>query len=50
MEPAMGVELTKNMRGEVKLPGKQQATEYHIENIIMDGDTTTISHIHDNVS
>lgn len=49
MEPFMGVELTKNMRGEVKLPGKQQATEYHIENIIMDGDTMT-SHIHDNVS
>ena len=48
MEPSMGVELTKIMRGEVKLPSKQQAMEYHVENIIMDGDTT--SHIHDNVS
>ena len=48
MEPSMGVELTKNMRGEVKLPSKQQAMEYHVENIIMDGDTS--SHIHDNVS
>lgn len=27
----MGVELTKNMRGEVKLPSKQQAMEYHVE-------------------
>ena len=34
MEPSMGEELTENMRGEVKLPGKQQATECHIENII----------------
>lgn len=47
MEPSMGVELTKNMRSQTTR--QRTDAEYHIENVIIDGDTTT-SHIHDNVS
>ena len=43
----MGVELTKNMRSQTTR--QRTDAEYHIENVIIDGDTTT-SHIHDNVS
>ena len=44
----MGVELTKNLVGELKIDEKP--VEYSVSNIIMDGDTTTISHIHESVS
>ena len=41
----MGVELTKNLVGEMQIDEKP--VEYNVSNIIMDGDTTTISHIHE---
>ena len=52
MEPSMGIELTKGLAGEMKVDntGETKSVEYSVDNIIMDGDTTTISHIHDNVS
>ncbi|XP_074611940.1 uncharacterized protein LOC141866350 [Acropora palmata] len=52
MEPSMGVELTRGLTGELDLhnKGKGQSIKYSVGNIIMDGDTTTISHIHQNVS
>ena len=48
----MGVELTRGLTGELDLhnKGKGQSIKYSVGNIIMDGDTTTISHIHQNVS
>ena len=48
----MGVELTKGLVGQVELDtkGESQSIEYSVGNITMDGDTTTISHIHENVS
>ncbi|XP_074616472.1 uncharacterized protein LOC141875922 isoform X1 [Acropora palmata] len=52
MEPSMGVELTRGLTGALDLhnKGKGQSIKYSVGNIIMDGDTTTISHIHQNVS
>ncbi|XP_068694458.1 uncharacterized protein [Montipora foliosa] len=52
MEPSMGVELTKRLAGEVEINSKggNKPIEYNLNNIIMDGDTTTIFHIHENVS
>ena len=48
----MGVELTKGLAGEMEVDNSEEtkSVEYSVDNIIMDGDTTTISHIHDNVS
>ncbi|XP_020615725.1 uncharacterized protein LOC110053783 [Orbicella faveolata] len=52
MEPSMGVELTRSLTGELNLDNKRegQSIQYSVGNIIMDGDTTTISHIHQNVN
>ena len=43
----MGVELTRGLTGELDLDnkGKGQSIQYSVGNIIMDGDTTTTSHI-----
>lgn len=48
----MGVELTKGLAGEIEVDniGETKSVEYSVHNIIMDGDTTTISHIYENVS
>ena len=48
----MGVELTKGVVGQTELDTKVegQSIEYSFGNIIMDGDTTTISYVHENVS
>ena len=48
----MGVELTKRLAEEVEIDSKggNKPIEYNLNNIIMDGDTTTIFHIHENVS
>ena len=48
----MGVELTRGLEGELELDstGGKKSIDYKVDNIIMDGDTTTISHIHENVS
>ena len=48
----MGEELTRGLTGELDLDnkGKGQSIQYSVGNIIMDGDTTTISHIHQNVN
>ena len=45
-------ELTRGVVGQTELDtkGESQSIEYSVGNIIMDGDTTTISHIHENVS
>lgn len=44
MQPAMGVELCQKVSGFIeKSDGSKE--KYQVGNIIMDGDTTTISHI-----
>ena len=49
---SMGVELTRCLSGELDLnkKGEGQSIQYSVGNIIMDGETTTISHIHQNVN
>ncbi len=48
----MGVKLSKNLKGEVEVDtsGGSRSIKYSVGNLIMDGDTTTISHIHERVS
>ena len=51
MEPSMGVEMSKNLSGEIVLgkEGDSTTVSYSLGNIIMDGDTTTIAHVNQEV-
>ena len=48
----MGTQLAKDLSGKVKVStseGQASTIQYQLQNVIMDGDTTTIAHLHDEV-